>query len=572
MTTSFNTLSKRDRLQQQFSAMETERSSFIPHYRELAEFIRPRRGRFTNTDRNKGDRRYNSIINSMATQAHRSATAGLFAGVASPSRPWFATETEDPDLMKWGPVKEWLWKQDLLFRAIFASSNFYNMFPVLLGELLLFATGAMSMVEDFNDVARFYTHTAGSYVIGQNDRYEIDRFGRTMDMTVSQIMEKFGNKGGGADNSHISTAVRSAYDRGNYHVWFPVNQLITPNDEYDDKRLLAKYKKFRSCYWEPGSNKKDTLLKESGYDEMPVFVPRWEVTGEDIYGTDCPAMTALGDIQGLQIMEKRKAQAIDKMVSPPLHGPPTVRNVPVANLAGGLTIYDGGNESGLRPIYEVKPQLQDMRADMQEVEQRIKDAFYVNMFLAITDMPGVQPKNEFQLAQVNQERLLQLGPPLERLHGELLDQVIERLFHMSLRADILPPIPDELQGQELKIRYVSSLAQAQRAVVTGGIERTAAFVTGLSQAFGPDVLDKFNTDKAVDEYAQAQGAIPTIVRPDEEAVKLRQAREAQQQKMQQLQMAGAASEMAKNVGDVDLSKDTPVTRAMEGFQKATGQK
>lgn len=561
---------KRERYDRQMSAMELERSSFIPHYRELSEFIRPRRGRFFEQDRNKGDRRYNSIINSKATQAHRIAEAGLFAGVASPSRPWFSTETEDPELMEYGPVKEYLYKQDRLLRAIFSSSNFYNMLPVLLGELILFGTGAMTHVDDFNDVARFYTHTAGSYVIGQNDRYEVDRFGRKIMLTVSQIMEKFGERGGGAKNTNISAAVRDQYSKGNYHSWYPVCQFIEPNEKFDGTRLEAKFKPYKSVYWEPGNRDKDQLLKESGFDEFPVYVPRWSVTGEDIYGTDCPAMTALGDIQGLQVQERRKAQAIDKMVSPPLHGPPTVRNVPVANLAGGLTIYDGGNERGLEPIYTVDPRLGELRQDMDAVERRIDTAFYVDLFLAITNMEGIQPKNQLELSQRNQERLLQLGPPLERLHGELLDMVIDRQFNQALRAGILPPIPDELGGQELKIRYVSSLAQAQRSVVTGGIERTAAFVTGLSELF-PQARDKFNVDQAIDEYAQANGAVPTIVRSDDEVETIRAEAAQREAQLQQMQMAGAASEMAKNVGNIDLEGDNPVSRVVDGIQKARGQ-
>lgn len=560
---------KKDYFVKQMSAMEVERSSFIPHYRELAEFIRPRRGRWHVSDRNRGDKSaYAAIINSKATQAHRTAEAGLFAGVASPSRPWFSTETEDPDLMEFGPVKEYLHHQDRLFRSIFDQSNFYNMLPVLLGELLLFGTGAMSQLDDFEDVARFYTHTAGSYVIGQNDRYEVDRFGRMIQMTTSQIMQKFGERGGGANNSNISAAVRDAYSKGNYHQWWDVHQFIEPNPEADPSKMEARFKPYRSVYYEPGNQDKSAFLRESGFDEFPVFVPRWALTGEDIYGTDCPAMTALGDIKGLQIQERRKAQAIDKMVSPPLHGPPTVRNVPVQSIAGGLTIYDGGNENGLRPIYQVDPRLQELRADMQAVEARIDTAFFVDLFLAITNMEGIQPRNQFELAQRNQERLLQLGPVLERIHGELLDKVIDRLFNQALRANILPEFPEELQGAELKIKYVSSLAQAQRAVATGGIERTAAFVSGLAQTFGPEVLDKFDADQAVDEYATLNGTVPTVIRPDDEVDQVREMRAQREAQMQATAQAGAATEMAKNVGNISLDEDNPVSRVVDGIQKA----
>ena len=152
------------------ATMKKERTSFIPHYKGLSSFISPRRGRFLTTDRNKGTIVHQSIINSKATWALRTARAGLFAGVMSPARPWFRYEMEDQALMEFQPVKIWLENLEKLVRRIFNQSNLYNMAPVMLGELLQFGTGCMSHVDDFDDVARFYTHTAGSYLIGQDQR------------------------------------------------------------------------------------------------------------------------------------------------------------------------------------------------------------------------------------------------------------------------------------------------------------------------------------------------------------------------------------------------------------------
>ncbi len=308
-------------LDKQLGAMKTERSTFIDQYRDLSNFVQPRKGRFFVQDRNKGDRRWSNIINSVATQSLRSSVAGLFSGVASPSRPWFATETLDHELMEFGPVKIFLNELDNLFRNILNRSNFYNMTPVMMSELILFGTGAMSHVDDFENVARFYTHTVGSYMIAQNEKYEIDTFAREIQMTTHQMVSRFGL-------DKVSIRVQDAWNKGDYHTWFNVSQLIEPNKKTDDSLFESKFKKFRSVYWEPG-NVHGKKLSEKGFDEFPVYVPRWSVTAEDIYGTDCPAMTALGDIKGLQIEERRKAQAVDKMVSPPLHGPVAVRTVPV---------------------------------------------------------------------------------------------------------------------------------------------------------------------------------------------------------------------------------------------------
>ena len=534
------------------AAMIQERHSFISHWKELSQFVQPRRGRFLVDDVNKGDRRYQSIINSKATQAHRIARSGLLAGFMSPARPWFQLATPDPDLMDYQPVKEWLYKTELVLREIFNQSNFYQMVPVLLGELILFATGCMTHVDDFDNVARFYTHTAGSYMIAQDEKYQVNTLCREFKWTCEQIVRAFGL-------AKVSPAIRQSYDNGNYDSWWPLVHFIEPNNGQMDSPL-SKRKPFRSVYYEPGgTNSEDQLLSEMGFNEFPAYCPRWDVTGEDIYGTDCPGMTALGDIKGLQIEEKRKAQAIDKLVNPPLKGPATLRNSPISSLPGGVTLYDGdGSKEGLAPIYQVAPQIGELRGDIQAVEQRIDTAFYVDMFMAITNMAGIQPKNELELNQRNQERLLQLGPVLERLHTEFADRLIDRTFNQAVRANILPPAPKEIAGQELKVNYISSLAMAQRAVATGGIEHLSAFVGSLSAAGFPQVADKFDADQAVDEMANAIGTPPSLVKSDEEVDQARQQRAQQQQAMQAMQAAQAGAGAAKDLSQAKVGGEPSV--------------
>ncbi len=179
----------------------------------------------------------------------------------------------------------------------------------------------------------------------------MDTIVREFEMTVAQIVSKF-SPSRDEVGKNISAAVRSQYDRGNYHAWYPVIHFVGPNQDYRPGRLAPRYRPYKSCYYEPGNVDKDAFLRQGGYYEFPFYAPRWETTYEDIYGTSCPGMVALGDIRQLQLQEKRKAQGIDKMVSPPLHGPPALKNAVINNLPGLATIYDtGGTDRGLRPVY-----------------------------------------------------------------------------------------------------------------------------------------------------------------------------------------------------------------------------
>ena len=83
-----------------------------------------------------------------------------------------------------------------------------------------------------------------------------------------------------------------------------------------------------------------------------------------------------------------------------------------------------------------------------------------------------------------QEKLQQLGPVVERLQSEFLNPIIERTYAILDRAGVFPPISDELaeqlNGQDVKIEYISPLAQAQKVSSLTSIEQYFAFFNVIS--------------------------------------------------------------------------------------------
>lgn len=550
---------RRDHFNKRLSALKNERSSFRHDWLDSAKFIAPRRGRFFTSDRNKGGRRASNIINSHGTMALRTFVAGLMSGATSPARPWFRYGTPDREMMEYAPVRLWLEVAEEITRAIFNAGNLYNALPTCYRELGLFGTAAMTEVEDFQDVARFYPHTIGSYYIANGERQTVNTFYLEQEMTVAQIVEKhIAGPDKSMNWSRASDFVKNHWDRGNYDNWVPVIHAIEPNIHRDFSKLDSKNKPFLSVRFEPGDGQ-DRFLSEKGFDEFPVMAPRWETTGEDIYATDCPAFTALGDIKALQTMERRKAQAIDKIVNPPLKGPGTLKNVPISSLPGGITIYDGNTtEEGLQPLYEVRPQVAELFAEIEKTEDRISRAFYEDLFLMISNMEGVQPRNVMELSQRQEEKLLMLGPALERLHGELLNPLIDRTFAMMVRADLLPPAPPELQGSPLRVEYISVLAQAQKAVGTGTIDRLAGYIGGLMGAGFEEAGDKFDADQSIDEYGELIGASPKLIRDDQRVAEIREGRARARQAEQQIALAQAGAQAMKTASEADLDKLTGI--------------
>jgi hypothetical protein len=139
-----------------------------------------------------------------------------------------------------------------------------------------------------------------------------------------------------------------------------------------------------------------------------------------------------------------------------------------------------------------------------------------------------------------------LGPVLERLHNELLDPLIDSTFSHMITAGLIPPAPDELQGMDLSVEFVSMLAQAQRAIGTNSVDRFVGNL-GAVAAFKPDVLDKFDADQWADIYSDMLGVDPSLIIADKNVAMVRDARARAQAAQAQAQAMQQNSQTVKNM-------------------------
>lgn len=546
-----------------FRAVMEERLTYESHWRELSDYILPRRSRFLTTDRNKGTKKNTKIIDSTAGQALRILASGMQAGITSPARPWFRLATTDTGLNEMDTVKTWLFETESAMRRVFAQSNIYNSLQVCYEELGCFGTMLLAVEEDFDNVIHTYPFTAGEYGLITDHKNRIVGYCREFSMTVDQIVREYGRE-------KVTSRVLDLYDKGSLDIWIDVCHLVEPNEERNVKSPFAKNKAFRSWTWEKNCEK-DMFLRQSGYDELPAIGARWHVTGTDIYGRS-PGMEGLGDIKQLQMEQRRKGQGIDKLVDPPMVAHPALRGQPASVLPGGVTYVDaaalGTGNVGFKPAYQVDIRLGELREDINEVQTRIYEVFYADLFRMISNMQGIQPRNELEILERKEEKLIQLGPVLERLHFEALDPLIDRTFAIMERVGLIPEAPQEAEGAPLKVEYISLLAQAQKAVGTQSITAAASFVGNLAQ-FNPDVLDKLDFDQAVDEYADMTGAPPKIIRSDEAVQQLRDQKAQQMQQQQALQTAQAGAQTAKTLSETKTEDKNLLTDISGMAQEGT---
>ena len=536
--------------------MKLERESYYAHWKKITDTLLPRSGRYFLEDRNDGERRNTDINASTATRALNILAAGMMAGMSSPARKWFNLGLADRDLMQYQPVKEWLNQAAEVLREVFSRSNVYRVLHGLYEEMGAFGTGCAYIFRDNKDLIRLYPQTIGEFYLGQSNRYEIDTIYREFQMQISPLVQEFGY-------DKVSKTAQMHYDKNQMDEWVTVLHAIQPRKERDLNKSDNINMPWESIFIEPGQDNNQTL-RESGFTQFPALTPRWIVRGGDVYGSDCPGMTALGDILQLQDDQLKKAKGIDYQADPPLQVPTALRGSEDV-LPGGISYYDpAAPTGGIRSSFEVNLNLQHLLEDILDVRGRINSAFFVDMFQMISSQQRMQPETAREVQEKHEEKLLILGPVLERNQNELLDPLIDNAFMIALQEGQFPPPPEELQGQDINIEYISMLAQAQKAVGIGSLDRIVGTV-GQMAAVKPEALDKLNTDEIIDEYSNMLGIAPNLIVANEDVAMIRQDRAAAQAQAEQMAMIPEAAKTAKTLSETPVGEGNALENVANQF-------
>lgn len=529
------------RCRTRWQALKSERSSWMDHWEEISNVLLPRAGRFFVSENNKGEKRHHEILDNTGTRALRTLAGGMMAGMTSPARPWFRLTTLDPELDESYDTKVWMSRVTAQMQMIFQRSNVYRALHTAYEEMGAFGTSATIILDDFDRVIHCMPLTIGEYAIATNARGQVDTLYREFRMTAGAAVREFGYDA-------LSSASKRLVDQHQYDQWITIINAIEPRHMRNVKGKMAKDMPWRSVYFENAPDQ-GKPLRESGFRNFPALCGRWIVTGGDIYGTS-PGMEALGDLNQLQVEQKRKSQAIDYQSNPPIVLPADIKDDEASIIPGGI-IYAGNlsQAQAVRSAYEVPLQIDHLLLDIQDTRNRINEAFYKDIFLMLTEQGGNR-MTATEVAERHEEKMLMLGPVLDRLNNEMLDPLINLLFDRMVEANLLPPVPAELQGKELNVDYISILAQSQKAITTNAVDR---FTNSLGVLAGakPEVLDKFNADYWADYYADALGIDPRLIVSGKQVAVIRQQRAEQMQQQQQLANAQQAADTVKSLGGID---------------------
>lgn len=536
-------------LQQRYQALKEERQSWEKDWRLLAEHFLPRKCRLEidASQTNKGGLRHNKL-DSTAFYAMRDLAAGLHGGLTSPARPWFALTMRDQEVAKDSAVRKWLDDVTERMRFIYHRSNFYNAISSFYAELATFGTAFMFEMEDPKTVVRFVPLTAGEYCLDTDASGRVDTVFRSVPMTLRQLEQEFGREKLPENLRNMLDMPAALGER------FVVVHAVFPASQWQGQGVKGDMP-FASVYYLEGQNSisgrnsskfyGSAVLREGGFEEFPGFGVRWDITGNDVYGKG-PAYDTLADSVLLQQMSQTMLKALHKEIDPPLAAPAGFENVSL--LPGAVNPVNplNGSAQTIYPIMQVRHNIQGTYEVIAQIQNKVREGLFNNLFRMLLNSDRRQITAR-EVAAREEEKLILIGPVLERLNDEFFIPVSNRTFNLMARQNWLPPAPEEIQDMELSVEFVSILAQAQKMVATGTVEKFAMFVGNVAGMY-PEALDSIEVDAMIDNYADYLGVPASMLKGQDKRDEARAARAQQQEQMQQAQAQMALAEATQKLG------------------------
>ena len=552
MAVSFDIQTKKGQFLSKLRWLDTEYYPWKAIYKDVRMYLFPFSGWFPEDDAKNfdplgNDERYNASV----TRACRIFGAGMMYGNCRPSTPWFQFDLDDADLAAYKPVRDWLDSVEDVFYRVFAKSNFYESQQRGFEDQGGFGTTVMlPEPRPVFPFVHFHKFPVGSYRLGQGNYERIDSIYRPIRMQARNMAAAFGK-----DN--LSDAVQQALDKSPYD-WFDVVHVIEPRQ--DTEREYGKIDNtnmaWKSCWFEQGGEDGDKLLRESGYPAFPCVVPRFIKVDGSPYGIG-PGIDVLKRIKMLQQMELSGLKGLHREIEPPLVAPNRFDGV--LNLTPNAVNFDSGDaqKGAVYPILQTSINWQWFQSRLDVIEQSVDRAFMVDLFLMIMQSAETDPqRTATEVMKRWEEKMTVLGPVTEHQQTNNFDPCIEQTWSILAGVPgLLPPPPPEIQGRELKIRYVSVLAQAQKMAEIDKMN-TYLNVVDRVAAYDPTIVHATDFYKMLKETDEAIGLPSSVMRDEGEYMRRVEAQRKAEMMAQQMAAAESVTGSAKNLGQASTEEGT----------------
>jgi len=513
-----------------YERLKAERGTWENHWQEIADFFIPHKDQITQKSV-AGEKKNTDLFDSTGIHSNELLASALHSMLTNPSIEWFDLVTGD-DLDQDHDVRAWLQKCAKRVHHVLNNSNFQTEIHELFLELPSIGTSLFFMEEDKDDVMRFSTRPISEAVFDEDEKGMPNSLYRCFEYTGQQMLLRFGEES--FEQDEINLFKNDTYRK------FEVVHGIIPNDKYNPFKKSFGNKPFASIYV---FKLKNRVIKEKGYDEFPAAIPRWTKQSYERYGRS-PAMKCLPEVKLLNEVKKTMIISAQKMIDPPLQAPDEGMVLPLRTRPGAINYYRSGTKDRIEPLF-TGGQVDFGLTFIEDLKAQVRQAFFIDM-LQLREGPQMTAT---EVLQRTEEQLRTMGPVIGRLHNEILKPLIERVFRVMFRRGLLPDdMPDVLVDRDIKIKYSSMIARAQRTSEADNIMRLLNSSTMLLQ-LNPSVAENLDFDKTFRYIADVYDVPKEIMKNPDQLEEERQAQaELAMQEREQMQEAQQVDNISKLKG------------------------
>lgn len=520
---------------QRFNELQSSRNPHEAKWKQIADFMRPMRLEFRSVyDSGQLPAEQSPYQTSgVAGMALDNFVGGIYGYLSNEANQWLSFKTFDDDLNSYHTVKTWLATVSRRVLNSFGPSMcpFYTQAPELYADVAGLGNGAF-LSEWKPDRQTIYDRAYSPFDVyfDTNNYNEIDTCYRPLWWTKRNIKQKW-------PDAVLPVRIDNCTNESER---FMLLHVVMPNADYSNGFIGSKGMPYNDLYVAYDDK---VMLQDGGRWDF-YQAARWSGNGTYGYGLGHRVLpdAKTHNAMDRSMLEYSEWQAHPTPLMPDRNFIGSARPLPRKPLYGGMSM-------GGRPMVQfLAPQgnVSITHEMMQSRAEQIREGFYFGLM----QLAGRSGMTVVETMARDEERMRLLGPHVGRIQREFLSPATTQRFMMLWRAGQLPPPPPELtKGQQLRIDYVSPMANAQKSAGASGTLRLIDATLAVSK-MQPEAVDNLDGDAALRILQEGFSAPVGVIRSPDQVAQLREQRAQQQQMQQQLQMGQQGADIASKLATV----------------------
>lgn len=513
---------------------------------EVAQYYYPEKSDFT--DEITIGREFTRLIVDPTTILMRRTLGENFSTMLR-SGEWFSIGVNDPDLMKFNPVRRKLDQMNAITRLVLYATQSGFKRATSEGDHDFAAFGGTVISANLNRLRNgvsFKTWHMRDCAWMEDREGNIDRVFRKWQTTAGHVVDQFDK----VPRARIPQHVIQSVNDGNRDSKVTLYHCVRPVDEFDAYEPTRRYPP-NTPYISVYVDDEAEIILEQAEIEFPYIIPRWRlVRSWGAYPYSPAALTGLPMARVLQRMMLTLLEAGEKSVDPPLFAASNVISGPIDLAARAVTYidseYDERLGAAIRPVELGKnvPLGERMLQDVRSIQDEI---WYLNRL----QLPDTRQRTAYEVSQIVQETARQALPLFEPIQDLYNTALLENVVSKGLRLGwygVPESFPEEMAGQKIEYTYNNPLSAAIEQARVGQFQQTLEIVGGATQ-FDPQAAINVDLNAAVRDTVTAAGAPNNWLVPEEQVrqtiAQIQQQVQMQQEMQQVQQAAGTVNEGAQ---------------------------